>query len=292
MISASSPTASWMMSLISVASPSVRSWPPMMLMRTPVAPAMETLSRSGLEMAVLALTDAGAHQRGAAVLHDGPHVGEVDVDDPGVGDEARDALGGVQQHLIGLLERVLEGNPLPDHREQPLVGHHDHGVHVAAHLGDAHVGLLHPLPSLEQERLGDDADRERANVAGELRDDGGGSCAGAAAHAAGDEDEVGAVQRLAHFVTILLDGLAPDLGARARAQSPGQLLPDLDLDVGLGGAQGLGIGVHRDELDPLEPFLDHAVDRVAAAAADPDHLHPGALPVAFLKLESHRGPSL
>src|SRR5882724_4970442 len=51
MISASSPTASWMMSLIWVVSPSVRSSPPMMLMRTPVAPAIETLSSSGLESA-------------------------------------------------------------------------------------------------------------------------------------------------------------------------------------------------------------------------------------------------
>jgi hypothetical protein len=58
MISASSPTASWMMSLIWVVSPRVRSSPPMMLISTPVAPAMETLSSNGLEMACCAASSA------------------------------------------------------------------------------------------------------------------------------------------------------------------------------------------------------------------------------------------
>ena len=63
-----------------------------------------------------------------------------------------DALRGVQQHLVGLLERVLERNALAHHREQPLVRHDDHRVHVLAHLGDALLRLAHPLASLEEER--------------------------------------------------------------------------------------------------------------------------------------------
>src|SRR2546427_3815480 len=41
--------------------------------------------------------------------------------------------------------------------------------HVLAHLGDPHFRLAHPLAAFEQERLGDDADRERTEVARDLR---------------------------------------------------------------------------------------------------------------------------
>src|SRR6185437_10861887 len=50
----------------------------------------------GLESPIVAPADAGAHERGAAVLHDGAHVGEVHIDDAGAGDQAGDALGGVE----------------------------------------------------------------------------------------------------------------------------------------------------------------------------------------------------
>ncbi len=89
------------------------------------------------------------------------------------------------------------------------------------HLRDADLGLLHPLPALEEERLGDDADGERAAVPRHLRDDRGRAGAGAAAHAAGDEDQVGALHRRGHLVAILLDRLAPDLGTRARRRVRG-----------------------------------------------------------------------
>src|SRR5688572_30648344 len=54
MISASSPTASWMISLIWWTSPRVRSAPPVMLTRTPVAPLIEMLSSRGELMACCA----------------------------------------------------------------------------------------------------------------------------------------------------------------------------------------------------------------------------------------------
>src|SRR6266566_4171919 len=58
MISASSPAASSIASLICVTSPSVRSSPPVMLISTPVAPAIEMLSSSGLEIACCAASIA------------------------------------------------------------------------------------------------------------------------------------------------------------------------------------------------------------------------------------------
>ena len=83
--------------------------------------------------------------------------------------------------------------------------------------------LLHPPPALEQERLGHDADRERADLPRHLRDDRRRAGAGAAAHAAGDEDHVGALHAPGHLVPVLLDGLAADLGPGPGAESAGEL---------------------------------------------------------------------
>jgi hypothetical protein len=74
---------------------------------------------------------------------------------------------------------------------------------------------------------------------------------------------------------VVLGGLAADVGVGAGAQPAGQLPPDVELDVGVGGEQGLGVGVHGDELHALEARLDHAVDGVDSTAADPDHLDHG-----------------
>src|SRR5256885_10898274 len=49
-----------------------------------------------------------SHDRRAAVLHHGAHIGEIYVHDAGDGDEGRDTLCGVEQHLVGLLERSEE----------------------------------------------------------------------------------------------------------------------------------------------------------------------------------------
>jgi hypothetical protein len=43
---------------------------------------------------------------------------------------------------------------------------------------------------------------------------------------------------------------------------------ELDAPLGLGELQLLGVGVGDDELDALQPGLDHVVDRVAASPAD------------------------
>src|SRR6185369_13534511 len=58
----------------------------------------------------------------------------------------------------------------------------------------------------------------------------------------------------------------------ARAEAAGELAADVQLDVRVAHQQRLGVGVDRDELDSLEPHLDHAVDGVHSAATDPDDL--------------------
>ncbi len=140
---------------------------------------------------------------------------------------------------------------------------------------DAEVRLRRTHPSLEAERPGHDADRERPDLARDLRDDRRGAGARSAAFTGGDEDHVRALQDLLDLVAVLVGGVPPDLRVRARAETPRRLASDVELHLGLGHEQGLRIGVHRDELHAAQPAFDHAVDGVHAAPADPDHLDDG-----------------
>ena len=73
----------------------VRSLPPVMLIRTPLAPSIEVSMSSGLRdglvgrlgRPVLARGDARAHEGHAHALHDRLDVGEVEVDEAGPGDQ-------------------------------------------------------------------------------------------------------------------------------------------------------------------------------------------------------------
>ena len=58
--------------------------------------------------AVLAGGLAHCHQRRAAFGHDGAHVGEVQVDQAGDGDQFGDALDALAQHVVGHAEGILQ----------------------------------------------------------------------------------------------------------------------------------------------------------------------------------------
>ena len=99
-------------SAASLTSKSPMSGPPVMLSRMPVAPSID-VSSSGEETAprrlgraVLAGRGADAHQRRAGVAHDRAHVGEVEVDEPGDGDQVGDALDALAQDVVGHPEGV------------------------------------------------------------------------------------------------------------------------------------------------------------------------------------------
>ncbi len=101
---------------------------------------------------------------------------------------------------------------------------------------------------------------------------GGGSGAGAAALAGGDEDHVGALQRLLDVVARLGRSACPHLGVGAGAEAVGELVADRELDVGLAGLKRLHVGVDGDELDALEAGVDHARNGIGSAAARADDL--------------------
>ena len=176
-------------------------------MSTPRAPLMD-VSSSGtgdghagsLLGLALACRAADAHVRKARVFHDGGDIGEVEVDKARVADQVGDGLHRLAQDVVGDLKGVGEGDLLIGRVFQALVGNDDKAVDLAAQLLDALLGLRHAAAALKAEGLRDDADGQHAQLAGDLRHDGGRAGAGAAAHAGGDEHHVRVLERLADLV--------------------------------------------------------------------------------------------
>ncbi|BCJ34962.1 hypothetical protein Athai_24650 [Actinocatenispora thailandica] len=225
-----------------------------------------------LDRPVVAARTADAHQRRAGVGHHALDVGEVEVDQPWRGDQVGDALDTGQQHLVGLAERVHHAHRPVAELQQPVVRDDDEGVALVAQLVDAGLGLhLAPL-ALERERSGDHANGQRAQLAGDVRDHRRGPGARTAALTTGHEHHVGALEDLFDLVPVVFGGLAAHVGVGTGAQATGQFPTHVELDVRVGHQQRLRVGVDRDELDALEPDLDHSVDGIDAAATAADDL--------------------
>ena len=116
------------------------------------------------------------------------------------------------------------------------------------------------------------ADRQGSEVLGDLGDDRCGTRAGATAHAGGDEDHVGVLERLVDLLRVLFGGALSHVRVGAGAQAARHLVADADLVRRVALEERLRVGVHADELDAHHLCADHPVDGVAAAASDADDL--------------------
>ena len=260
MMLASGCAASWTMLAASLASTSDRSGPPVIESSSEWAPSTLVSSSGeadgllGGELgAVLADAHADAEDRVAGLEHRRADVGEVEVDQAGQHHQVGDALDRLAQHVVGDPEGVGDRGAALEDLEQALVGDDDQRVDLGAEGGDALLGLGGAARALEGERLGDGADRERADVAGELGDHRSGAGAGAAAGAGGEEDHVGALEQLLDLVLLVEGGAVADARVGAGAEAAGQLGADVQRDVGVRVLQGLKVGVDRDELDARAP---------------------------------------
>src|SRR5262249_60290441 len=103
------------------------------------------------------------------------------------------------------------------------------------------------------------ADRAPPHRPGPVRDPRCPAGARPAALARGDEDHVGALEHLLDLLAVVLRRAVADLGVGARAQTAGELPPDVELDVRVAHEQRLRVRVDRDELNALEPLFDHPV---------------------------------
>ena len=147
-------------------------------------------------------------------------------------DQVGDALHTLAQDVVGHLEGLDHRSLLVEHVEQAIVGDDDQRVDLRRERLDSLVGLVAATAALEAERLGDDADGESADLAGEAGDDRGGAAAGAAAGAGGDEDHVGALQQALDLVLFLEGGPVADLRIGPGAEAARLLVADVNGDVG------------------------------------------------------------
>ena len=138
---------------------------------------------------------------------------------PGRRDQVADALHALAKHVVGDPERVDHRGRAVEHLEQPVVRDHDDGVAGRAQLVDAALGGRAPARALEAERRRDDPDRQRAELAGDPRDDRRRAGPGAAALSRRDEHHVRAAKRILELVERLLGGTPADTRIGARAET-------------------------------------------------------------------------
>ena len=124
-----------------------------MLTSTPRAPARLTSSSSGLltaasrrlPRAIGAVRHRRAHHRHADLAHHGAHVGEVDVDEPGIVDDLGDAGHRAVQHVVRRRVGVEHRDVVAQHLHQLVVGDDDQRVDALRELLDARLRDLLPL---------------------------------------------------------------------------------------------------------------------------------------------------
>src|SRR5213596_2535917 len=164
----------------------------------------------------------------AAALHDRHEVRVIQVHEAGLRDDLRHALDRLHEDLVRDLERGVDRQPGHE-LEELVVVDDDRRVAELAELVEAGLRVLHPDAAFGLERHRDDAHREGAFLFRDARHVLGGSGAGAAAHAGGDEDDVGASEEPADLLFVLVSRLFPDLRKGSGAEALRQPLADQDL---------------------------------------------------------------
>jgi len=217
--------------------------------------------------------------------HGGFNVGEVAVDDAGNGNDVGDTLNALSQNVVGDAEGLEEACVFGD-GEEFFVGDDDHGVDGFEKLGHTAVGLLEAAFPLEGEGAGDDGYGQNAHFRGQRGDDRGCAGAGASAEASGDEDHVGAFEGFDDLVGVFKGGAAAYVWVGSGTEAGGEAHAELELDGSLRKLEGLNVGVGGDEFDALDFGLDHAVDSVAAAAANADDFDARAVGDFVVELDA------
>ena len=205
--------------------------------------------------------------RHAAGFHDGLDVREVKVDQRRHSNQVADTLDALMQHLVRNAERLDHARPLADDLQEPVIRDDNERIDALLEVRDACFRVAHPLLALKGERLGHDRDGQCALFAGNFRHNRCAARARAAAHARGDKHQVSALECTRDFLAGFLCAAAADFRHCACAQTLGDFLTNLNFRLRAGHLQSLHVGIDGDELHAAQAGFDHAVDRVAAAAA-------------------------
>src|SRR6266446_2067427 len=138
------------------------------------------------------------------------------------------------------------------------------------------LSLLHAAPAFELKWLGHHRHCQSAQLSGERCNDRGATRARSATQTRGHENHVRAFEDLNDLVGIFERRLPAHFGIGAGPKTFGQSAAELNLDGRSRTLQRLQIGIGNDELDAFDTGVDHAIHRVAAAAAHTDNFYPRA----------------
>jgi hypothetical protein len=109
----------------------------------------------------------------------------------------------------------------------------------------------------------------------------------AAAEARGNEDHVGAFERFNDLLRVFKRSAPAHVRVCSGAKTGGETHTELQLHRRLAELERLHFGVGGDELDAFHLGLDHAIDGIAAAAADANDLDARATRGLFVILNAH-----
>ncbi len=198
-------------------------------------------------------------------------------------DEIADAFDGLKENFVGLAARVDEREIVVAEKKKFLVWDRDERVDVLGELREPDLRAARALAAFEEKRFRHDADRERAFFFRELRDDRRATRSGSAAHARRDEHHVGARHELFDSLNVFERRLATALGIGASAKTLRHVRADGELRRSCVRVERLCVRVDDDELDAVEPEVDHRVDRVAAGAAAANHFDACLILLRFVR---------
>ena len=140
-------------------------------------------------------------------------------------------------------------------------------------LFDPRFRRFHLHSALKSKGLGDDCNRQDAHVLCDLRHHRRASGSGSAAHTGRDKHHIGAPQGRLDLFPVLQRTILPDLRIAPGALTLGQLLSDLKFRGCGGSVQHRFICIDSDKIHALHAGTDHAVHRIASAAAAADHFY-------------------
>ena len=174
-----------------------------------------------------------SHDRISHSGHRRLYVSEVAVDDSRDGDDVRNSLHSLAQHVVGNAEG-FEKSGIFGNRQQSLIRNHNHGVDTIQQFRHAMVSLQQTPLAFKSKRTRDDCDRESAHLAGQRGDHRSRAGSSAAAQPGSDKDHIGTFQGFDNFFRIFNRGPSAHVGIGARTQATGQLHPQLQLHRRLG----------------------------------------------------------
>ena len=138
------------------------------------------------------------------------HIGKVQVDQTGQGNQVRNTLDALTQNVIGNLEGLRNRRLLVHDLHQTVVGNGDNRIHMLLEVGNAGFGVAFALLAFKAKGLRHHANGQRADFPGTLGNHR--CCTGTrtAAHTGSNKDHIRPAQRFQNIVAAFLGRLLSD----------------------------------------------------------------------------------